>query len=267
MELILLLIFFIFAFIGLVRFVLLKNKGRQFRVLITTLGLLVLTLLVMFFDEILGQFYVRYKCNQDGGSHILKKVTLGEGYLDAESRRGCDYKCIYALTRLNFKYYEQNVRDTVYNTKEYGLHHFYLADEGSGKCVKDHNGLARYSINYETGVPEGKCVAYTLLNKPESRYEVSMDKMSLTWLFGDDRPPTFLPHIKLYKNFSYIKDLKDKSLVASYTSYRWWGGWMRRHSIGHNSATVCSSVNDEVGDFWSIVKYSDPIQATQLPKK
>lgn len=265
MELVLLLIFFIFAFAGLIRLALPKNKGRQLRVLITTLGSLGFILLIMFFDEILGQFYVRYKCNQDGGSHILEKVVLGEGYLDADSFQGCDYKCISALTRLGFKFYEQNVREPVYNTKEYGIHHFYLAEEDSGKCAKDQKDLTRYSIWYETGVPAGKCVAYTHLNKPESRYEVSEGNMSFTWLFSDDRPPTFLPSTRLDKDFSYIKDLKNGKFVASYTSYRWWGGWVRRHSFSHNSASACATHSDEVGDFWSVFKHSEPSQTT-LPQ-
>ncbi|MDP1864423.1 MAG: hypothetical protein Q8K52_11010 [Thiobacillus sp.] len=219
----------------------------------------------MFFDEILGQFYVRYKCNQDGGAHILEKVVLGEGYLDADSFQGCDYKCISALTKLSFKFYEQNVREPVYNTKKYGIHHFYLADEDSGRCAKDPKDLTRYSIWYETGVPAGKCVAYTLLNKPESRYEVSKGNMSFTWLFSEDRPPTFLPNTKLDKDFAYIKDLKNGRLVASYTHYRWWGGWVRRYSFSHNSASVCATDSDKGGDFWSILEYSEPSQTT-LPQ-
>ena len=75
------------------------------------------------------------------------------------------------------------------------------------------------------------------IKEPSSRYEISITKTInvVEWPF------------EMQKSYSYVKDRDANKIVASAISYRYWGGWVRNASIGHNSASTCPSFDESHG--------------------
>lgn len=249
MDLIAFLLFPILLIVAFVRVVSPENKGRRFRIAAVTLGI---PFLIFFVDEIIGQSYLNLQCAVDGGLNSSKELSA-EGYFSADDHSGCGSECLHALLRRGLKYYEVDVQGSYafYTTKR-GMHRFYLADKHSGECADGRpNDLPHPRHLEKDFMPQGKCVAYRVLEGPDSRYEVSMNNKSPVWPFRKGQSRVWPYPARLYKEFSYVKDRKSGEVVASYTSFWWWGGWLRNNSFGHNSATVCpaiGSVNADVRD-------------------
>lgn len=185
--------------------------------------------LIFFTDEMIGQAYLHIMCKRFGG-YEYKEPVKAEGFFDIDNDSGCRLGCLEALTRWNFKYYETEVRSrTPYHAHGAGIYRYYLVDRTSGHCAGGREIPREKSI-----LPEDKCVAYSKLREPGSRYEVSTIQTSN---IKDD-------FMKVDKVSSYVKDRKTGEFVGSATSFRYWGGWVRNHSYAENSASVCPSFND-----------------------
>lgn len=206
-----------------------KHKGRRLKVLALMLGVPFAT---FFGDEVVEQGYLHTLCSLYGG-YQYKELIKADGYLDIDETQGCSLGCLEALTRWGYSYYETNIDYSYpYHASGGGLYQFYLADRNSGLCAGGRE------IPREKGIlPNDKCVAWTKPKEPRSRYEVSMIRTS----------HVIQAPFKLDKVYSYVKDRKTNEIVASATSYRYWGGWVRNNSFGHNSATVCPSFQDSHG--------------------
>lgn len=216
-----------------------KAKGHRLKILALTLGL---PFIIFFGDEIVGQAYLHSLCSRHGG-YQYKELIRTDGYFDVDETQGCGLGCLEALTRWGYSYYETEVRyDYPNHATEKGFYKYYLAGKNSGLCVSGREIPREKSI-----LPEGKCVAFFRLTEPSSRYEVSMIRDSYI-VQGPSG---------LHKVFSYIKDRKTNEIVASATSYRYWGGWVRNNSFGHNSATGCPSFQDSHGAIENIILTSN----------
>jgi hypothetical protein len=205
-----------------------KYKGHRRKSLLLFIGV---PFVIFFGDEIVGQGYLYTQCALNSG-YQYKEPIRADGYFDADETKGCSLGCLEALTRQKFLYYESEVRDGYpYHATTPGFYKYYLVNKDTGLCA---GGRA---IPRERGayglLPGAKCVAYEKLAAPSSRYEVSMIRTT-----DVVRSP-----FRLQKVFSYIKDRKTNAIVASATSYMYWGGWVRNspYSVAHNSATVCPS--------------------------
>lgn len=237
MEVLALLLFPVLILVALARIVSPKSKGRRLRLVMM---LLVVPLLAFFLDEVIGQSYLHARCAVNGGLTVSGNVDA-EGYFDPDEQTGCHYECLYALLDRNFRYYEADVRKPyAHFTAELGVHKFFLAHKQSNECAK---GKLTHRDHVLRRIPEGMCVAYKLLQTPSSKYEVSMSNEKPIW--------SFLP--RMYKEFSYVKDRESGTLVASYTSYWWWGGWLRNNSFSHNSATVCPTIGSIDADVRKVI--------------
>ena len=219
-----------------------RFKGRRFRVLSLTLGI---PFVVFFGDELLEQEFVHALCGLKGG-YQYNELLKADGYFDVDETQGCRGGCLEALTRLGYSYYETEVRDDYpYHATTKGFYKYYLVKNETGLCA---GGKA---IPRERGpygiLSDDKCVAYEVVSAPSSRYEVSMIRTT----------DVVNSPFKLQKVFSSVRDRKANEVVASATSYRYWGGWVRNNSFGHNSATVCPEFKDSHGAIKSMILTSN----------
>ena len=211
------------AFVTLFMLIMPEMRGRRLRVAGLGFGL---PFLAFFGDELAEQGFVHALCAVEGG-YKYNELLKADGYLDVDETEGCGLGCLEALTRWGYSYYETDVRSARYHAASKGFYKYYLAKIDSGHCA---GGKA---IPRERGpygiLPADKCVAYEVVSAPTSRYEVSMIRTT----------DLVTSPFKLQKVFSYVKDREANAVVASATSYRYWGGWVRNNSFGHNTATAC----------------------------
>jgi hypothetical protein len=214
-----------------------EMRGRRLRVAGLGFGL---PFLVFFGDELAGRGFVHALCATEGG-YQYNELLKADGYLDVDETEGCGLGCLEALTRWGYSYYETEVRSARYHAASKGFYKYYLVESDSERCA---GGKA---IPRERGpygiLPPGRCVAYDLVSAPTSRYEVSMIRTT-------DLVTT---PFKLQKVFSYVKDRERSTVVASATSYRYWGGWVRNNSFGHNGATACPEYKDSHGAIQNLI--------------
>ncbi len=223
MELISILVLAIALFIALIR-VPTRPKGKRIKSFFMIVG----TPYVLFFaDTTIGNFYLLSLCAVNGGYTVNRSVNI-DGYYDPKNDRGCDGLCLEALTRYNFKYYEANIKydANCSGVMKKGFHKFYLREKGINVCA---GGSANQVSRYE--LPQNKCVACENITAPTSKYEVSIAVRSNVW-------PSFL---NIQKNFSYVKDRETGEVIGTSTSYHYWGGWVAKNSLFHNSASSCPS--------------------------
>jgi len=235
--------FLLFPILGIATLIMLvspQSKGLRLR---TTFKILGIPFLIFFLDEILGQSYLRTRCAIEGGSKYAEPIHA-EGYYFSNKYNstfdGCAIDCIEALLVHKFHYFETNVGyQYPYFTKHQGVHRFFLVDKKSGLCSTEGN---QFVGGWGT-IPSDKCIAYTRLQKPESRYEVFVASGD-HW---DQSNKIGYPPFNLERNYSYILDRSTGKIFGSTVSLSYWGGWVRNASIGHNSATVCPSYSESFG--------------------
>lgn len=229
-----------FIFITAIIISLLKiSKGRR---LLVFSSIIAIPFLIFFGDEIFGQIYLKTICKKNGGYEYKEKIKA-DGYFDTDYDKGCGLSCLEALTKWGFSYYETNVQYShPYHANEKGFYIYYLINKDLEHCSGGRE------IPRERGIiPEDKCVAYKKLTEPLSKYEVSMIRNT------DFVEKPF----RMTKVSSYIKDRKRDEIVASATSYRYWGGWVRNNSFGHNTASVCPSFKESHGMIIDIITTSN----------
>jgi hypothetical protein len=212
---------------------------KSFRLrLVVWLLMIGIPLVIFFADELIGQAYLNTMCRQYGGYKYGEPIKT-EGYFAVDNKRGCELGCIEALTRWKYKYYEVEVHSRdAYHSKGKGIYHYYLVDKTDGHCAGGRAIPREKSI-----LPDDKCVAYSLLREPISKYEVSMiQSTDVKSFYG-----------RVDKVYSYVKDRKTGELLGSATSFRYWGGWVRRHPFEHNSATVCPSFEDSHAAIFNMI--------------
>jgi|GEM_PF-5071861 len=219
-----------------------RFKGRRVKVLSLMLGI---PFAVFFGDELLEQGFLHAQCRANGG-YEYKELLKTDGYFDVDETQGCGLGCLEALTRWGYSYYETEVRyDYPYHATTKGFYKYYLVKSDSGLCA---GGRAIPRERGPSGIlPDDKCVAYEIVSAPSSRYEVSMIRTT----------DVVNSPFKLQKVFSYVKDRKTNEVVASATSYRYWGGWVRNNSFGHNGATVCPEFKDSHGAIENLILTSN----------
>jgi len=211
-----------------------EMRGRRLRIAGLWVGL---PLLVFFGDELAEQGFVRALCAIEGG-HQYNELIKADGYIDVDHTEGCGLSCLEALTRWGYTYYETGVRSPRYRAESIGFYKYYLLDSDSSRCASGGAIPREREI-----LPAGKCVAHETASAPTSRYEVSM--MRSTDLVTSP--------FKLQKVFSYVKDRQSNTVVASATSYRYWGGWARNNSFVHVSATVCPEFKKSHGAIQDLI--------------
>jgi hypothetical protein len=176
--------------------------------------------------------YLKLRCSSEGG-HEITKVVQTDGYFDATYDSGCSLGCLEALGKRRFQYYEAEARDQYqYHIGEKGIYRFQLIDKTQGGCAG-----GRAIPREPEFVNSGQCVAAKKLQQIEAKFEVSMSNST------EIGPGLF----KAQKVHSYIKDRNSGQLLASATSFRYWGGWIRNNSFGHNSASVCPTYGESHG--------------------
>jgi hypothetical protein len=229
MEIIAFLVLVVSAVTGLTLAALPRSKGRRVMVVSLWLGI---PLLIFLGDEAIGQIYLKVRCSVEGG-HKITKTVEAEGYFDATRDSGCALGCLEALSRRGFDYYEAEARDQYqYHAPEKGIYRFQIIDQARGGCAG-----GRAIPREPEFVQKGKCVAATRLNRIEAKFEVSMIK-------NTEVGPGFF---KAQQVYSYVKDRDSGQLLGSATSFRYWGGWLRNNSFGHNSASSCPTFADSHG--------------------
>ena len=207
-----------------------RHKGRRAKVFFIIIGVPFVALLG---DELIGQAIFKSICINDGYKQI--EPITSAGYYDSDTTKsGCNKQCFKALVVKGIPYYENTAK---YNNSKYPDEHFkyYLTDLpilDSRQCAS----------NIEIGdelktLIKGKCVIYEKTNKLSSKYEISIRQSSYTMM----RP------FEIKKLFSYIKTRENNKIIASASTYMFWGGWLRNASFGHNSATTCSSYKNQHG--------------------
>lgn len=192
-----------------------------------------------FGDELVGRAYLYSLCSANGG-YQHKELVKADGYFDAAEKEGCSGACLGALTMMGFTHYESNVRyDYPNHASDWGFYKFYLVNRDSGLCA----GGREIPLE-KVVLPVDKCVASLTLPAPSSRYEMFMMERSYV--------RNSLLGVMLEKNFSYLKDRNTNEIIASATSYRYWGGWVRHNLVPNNSATTCPSFNESHGAMQNI---------------
>ena len=211
-----------------------SKKGTRSRVSFFLLGL---PFIFFFGDEIIGQTILHTLCTINGG-YKYSEIINTEGYFDSENDRGCEVGCLEALTRWGFLYYETEVHNGYkYHAPKKGIYKYFLTDKKTLEC-------SGKKVPRETGIlPEDKCVSYNIISKPTSKYEVFMieHKNIIKWPF------------ELNKKYSYVKDRTTDKIIASATSYQYWGGWVRNNAFGHNSASTCPSFKESHGAIQNLI--------------
>lgn len=233
MDLVAFILFPVLATLSLLVFLSPKYKGRKFRVAFTIFGI---PFLVFFLDEILGQTYLHARCAAEGGIQVTEPIQAS-GYFSSEKSSsvhdGCELLCSDALLHHKFQYFETDVRYRYpYYTDQQGVHRFYLADKESGLCSME----GQQPAGGWGKIPSDKCIAFTRLPEPSSRYEVGSQGGSIG----------FFP-FKLIRTYRYVKDRATDKIVGSSVYLMYWGGWVRNSSLGHNSASVCPSYSESNG--------------------
>ena len=199
-----------------------------------------LPLIVVFFDEIKGQAYLYSLCYKNGGV-TYKKTLNTEGYFNIYGARGCDRKCVLALTHWGYSYYE--TKASGYNPyhadgKGEWIYKYFIANSDSELCSDGRKIPGEKKL-----LTDSQCIAYYKIIKPSSRYAMASVR--------DDKSNS-LP-AGLIKKYSYIKDLKEDKIIASATSYWYWGGWVRTNSFGSNSASFCPSFENSHQVLYKVV--------------
>ena len=227
MELVAFLVVVVSAVAGVTFAVL--SKDRRVKVFLIWLSV---PFVIFLGDELIGQAYLNLRCSLEGGYEITKVVQT-EGYFDATYDSGCSLGCLAALAKDGFRYYEAEARDKYqYHVREKGVYRFQLIDKAQGRCA-DGRAIPREP----EFVKSGQCVAATKLQQIEATVELSMTKDS-------EIGPGFF---KAQKVHSYVKDRNTGQVLGSATSFRYWGGWVRNNSFGHNSASVCPKFSESHG--------------------
>jgi hypothetical protein len=217
-------------------------KGHRAKILSVLLGV---PFAIFFGDELLERGYLHRLCAKTGG-YQYQELLKADGYFDVDNTEGCGSRCLEALTRWGYSYYETEVRDKyAHLAPTKGFYKYYLVKSDSGMCAVG-KAISREKRAYGI-LPEDKCVAYEIVSEPSSRYEVSMIRST----------DVVTSPFRLEKVFSYVKDRKTNEVVASATSYRYWGGWLRNNSIAHNSATGCPEFNNSHGAIQSLILTSN----------
>ena len=290
MEFILILLFPIWIIAIIITIAISEKRGRKSS---ATLTMIFIPIIIIFGDELIGQFILKALCVVDGGYEYENPIKT-KGYFAADYDNGCGLGCLEALTRWEFSYYEVKVKcgfayhvpvdacnpakvyaapiiedkelpssvmmysdtktknsttpflmfdgeslDKPRKVKKYsGVYKFYLADKNSKECVGGR------SIPREKGiVPDDKCVAYEKSEEISSRYEISMIETKKLL----NKP------FRLSRTYSYVRDRKTDKIVASAASYRFWGGWVRKYSFAHNSASSCPTFRDSHGAIYDAI--------------
>ena len=214
-----------------------EMRGRRLRIAGLWVGL---PFLVFYGDELAEQGFVHALCAIEGG-HQYNELLKADGYLDVDETEGCGLGCLEALTRWGYSYYETGVRSARYHAESKGFYKYYLVESDSGRCAGG-GAIPRERGPYGI-LPAAKCVAHEAVSAPTSRYEVSMIRTT----------DLVTSPFKLQKVFSYVKDRPSNTIVASATSYRYWGGWVRNNSFGDNGATVCPEFKDSHGAIQNLI--------------
>lgn len=214
-----------------------EMKGRRLRIAGFGVGL---PFLVFLGDEAVGQLYLHTRCALEGGLDATSSVSA-DGYFSQSDHGNCGAECIAALTRRGFKYYEAEMNvGYVHGKPKRELRHYYLVDKPSGECIVRYGPLEA-ALDARL-VPAEKCIAFAVRPSPQSRYEVSISKEVPIWAGW-----------RMYKKYSYVKDRQSGQLIASYTAFWWWGGWVRNNSFGSNSATVCPPIGAPNSDVREVI--------------
>ena len=230
MEIVAFVVLAITTFAGIVVAVLPSSQGRRVKVLLIWLGV---PFAVFFGDEIVGQAYLKVRCGLEGG-HETPGVVITDGYFDANETRGCSIYCLEALGERGFQYFEAETGGgyDAFHVREKGVYRFRVIDKNQGDCAQ-----GRAIPREPEFVNKDQCVAATKLEQIEARFEKSMIQST----------EAGAGIFKAQKVDSYVKDRNSGQLVASATSFRYWGGWVRNNAFGHNSASVCPTWGESHG--------------------
>ena len=229
MDLAFLLLLPLLVFATLVIWIMPGIDGRRLRLIGLGVGL---PLLVFLGDEGIGQLYLHARCSLEGGLNATSSVST-DGYFNESDH------CLEALTRRGFKYYEAEVDAGYQHGKpKRDLRHYYLANKRSGECVIRFN-RREVGLDARFLTPQ-MCVAFVVRTSPQSNYAVRVASKAPLW-----------PYTRMYKERSSVTNARTGKLIASYTEFWWWGGWVRNNSFAENRATVCPSIgapNSDVRD-------------------
>ena len=202
-----------------------RHKGRRFKVFFIIIGI---PFIILFGDELIGRAILHTTCILNGG-YKHAELDKNEGYYDADTtKRGCNQQCVKALVIKGIPYYE----NTVPLSPSYPDEHYkyYLAE----LPIKKPNQFCASLIGIKPelrSMMKNKCVIYEKIEKPRSKYEISIDNSERIVT----RP------FEMKKLFSYIKDRNTNKIVASAAIYYYGGGWLRNAQFSHNGYTTCPS--------------------------
>lgn len=208
-------------------------KGRRLKVFFVITGV---PFIVLFGDELIGQAILKTTCIINGG-YKTAEIDKTQGYfvIDRYGNNKCDSQCVKALVITGIPYYENTF---IYDHSKYPniYSRYYLADLSSVdgyQCVT----LGKFTYDKFKPFLKNRCVIYKEIEKPSSKYEISLTKT----IHLVKQP------FEMQKSYSYVKDRDTSKIIASATSYRYWGGWVRNTSFGHNPASSCPSFDESHG--------------------
>ena len=198
-------------------------KGRRLKVFFIITGV---PFIILFGDELIGQAILKTTCVINGG-YKHAELDKNEGYYDADTtKRGCNQQCVKSLLIKGIPYYENALSLSPRYPDEH--YKYYLAESPIKKPNKFCASLIGIKPEFRS-LLKNKCVIYEKIEKPSSKYEISIRNSERIVI----RP------FKMKKMFSYVKDRQTNKIISSAATYYYGGGWVRNSSFSHNGYTVC----------------------------
>lgn len=180
---------------------------------------LVSIIALFFVDNIIGNSIYYYLIKVRSGERIYEKPGKVQGYMIEDDWGGIIEYYAKDLFNERYKYLELKVNSnskSAYYAKNKGLYRFYVSRKGDDLCKDYWHAMQEDYINRGRPLPfpTDKCLAYTPVSKPASRYVVRLEEKK-----------EYLYNVKL--NSVTISDIETGKLLAELSKVYYLGGFLR----------------------------------------
>lgn len=181
----------------------------------TRIMTIVLLIILFFIDNIIGNSIYYYLIKTRGGERIYEQPAKIQGYMIETRHGGVIEDYAQDLFDGRYQYLELNVTkayNDAYYAREKGFYRFFISQRGDARCTDYWRAMKKYSDRGWTfPFPADKCLAYSAITRPESRYILQADVRNDYFYNVSTRSTT-------------IHDLSTGKLVAELTRIYYTGG-------------------------------------------